>query len=72
MKDNIIQFIACKQVKTKIDFEKTDCDLLFSILTIPSIFYSLSEGHLNKSHCIKYLNYGIDLTNWGSLIVCLG
>lgn len=26
---NIIRFIACKQVKTKMDFEKTDCDLLF-------------------------------------------
>lgn len=31
MKYNIIRFIACKQVKTKIDFEKTYCDLLFSI-----------------------------------------
>lgn len=69
MKDNIIRFIACKQVKTKWILKKLIVTYFFSILTIPSIFYSLSKGHLNKSHCIKYLNYGIDPTNW-SLIVC--
>lgn len=55
IKDNIIRFIACKQVKTKMDFEKTDCDLLFFY---SDLWFSI---HYLRDAWINYTVYNISI-----------